>query len=106
MAITKKDRDKRIDPRIPYTGHIFFATKSDIFEGELTNYSKHGLFIKTRENLNLGDIITVALPYVKNKQIKFQAQLLWRNNQGYGLELLRKRNDTSIQLRKIEAKSR
>ena len=106
MAITKKDRDKRIDPRILYTGHIFFATKIDIFEGELTNYSKHGLFIKTRENLNLGDIITVALPYVKNKQIKFQAQLLWRNNQGYGLELLRKRNDTSIQLRKIEAKSR
>jgi hypothetical protein len=106
MGITKKDFDKRIDPRVPYSGHIFFTTKSGFFEGELKNYSKHGLFIKTEEDLTLGEIITVALPYVENKQIKFQAQILWRNNEGYGLELLRKRNDTSLQFRKIEAKSR
>ena len=103
---TKKVLDKRIDPRTPYSGHIFITTKSGFFEGELTNYSKHGLFIKTQEDLTLGEIITVALPYVENNQIKFQAQILWRNNKGYGLELLRKRNDTSLQLRKIEAKSR
>jgi len=106
MGITKKVFDKRIDPRVPYSGHIFFTTKSGFFEGELKNYSKHGLFIKTEEALTLGEIITVALPYVENKQIKFQAQILWRNNEGYGLELLRKRNDTSLQFRKIEAKSR
>jgi len=106
MAITKKVRDKRIDPRIPYSGHIFFAAKSGILEGELSNYSKNGLFIKTQEDLTLGEIITVALPYVENKKIKFEAQILWRNNEGYGVELLRKRNDASLQLRKIEAKSR
>ena len=106
IAPTNKKVDKRIDPRIPYSGHIFFTTKSGFFEGELTNYSQYGLFIKTQEDLTLGEIITVALPYVENKQIKFQAQILRRNNEGYGLELLRKRDDTSPQLRKIEAKSR
>jgi len=106
MGITKKVFDERIDPRIPYSGHIFFTTKSGFFEGELENYSKHGLFIKTQEDLTLDEIITVALPYVENKQIKFQAQILWRNNEGYGLELFRKRSNTSPQLRKIEAKSR
>ncbi len=106
MGITKKVFDKRMNPRIPYSGHIFFTTKSGFFEGELTNYSRHNLFVKTQENLTSGEIITVALPYVGKNQIKFQAQILWRNHEGYGLELFRKRNDTSLQLRKIEAKLR
>ena len=40
MGITKKVFDKRMDPRIPYSGDILFTTKSGFFEGELTNYSK------------------------------------------------------------------
>ena len=106
MGISKKVFDTRIDPRITYIGHIFFTTKSGFFEGELTNYSRHGLFIKTQENLTLGEIITVAPPYGENNQIKFQAKILWRNNEGYGLELLRKRDGISYQIRKIETKSR
>ena len=62
MGITKKKRDKRIDSRITYLGPIFFTTKSGFFEGELTNYNRHGLFIKTQEGLTVGEIITVALP--------------------------------------------
>jgi hypothetical protein len=103
---TKKVFDKRFDPRIPYSGHIFFTTRKGFFEGELTNYSKYGLFIKTQEEITLGEIIIVALPYVENKQIKFQAQVLRRNNEGYGLELIRERDLTSPQLLKIEAKKR
>lgn len=106
MGIPKKVFDQRIDPRIHYSGHIFFTTKKGFFEGELSNYSRHGLFIKTQMDLTLGEIITVALPYEQNHQNKIQAQILWRNHEGYGLELLRKRNDTGLQLRKIEAKSR
>ena len=106
MGITKKIRQKRIDERIPYSGYILFSTKSGFFEGELMNYSTHGLFIKTHEDLTLGEFITVALPYVEDKQLKFQGQILWRNSEGYGIELIKKRSDTNLQLRKIEAKSR
>ena len=106
MGITKKKRDKRIGPRITYLGPIFFTTKSGFFEGELTNYSRHGFFMKTQEDLILGEIITVALPYEENNRTKFQAQILRRGNGGYGLELLRERDDTNPQLRKIEAKTK
>ena len=97
---------KRIEKRIPYSGHIFFSGKSGFFEGELTNYSKNGLFIKTQEDLTLGEFITVALPYVEDKQLKFQGQILWRNREGYGIELVKKRSDANHQVLKIDAKSR
>ncbi len=52
MSVTKKIRKNRIDKkRIPYSGPILCSTKSGLFEGELKNYSKYGLFIKTREDL-------------------------------------------------------
>ncbi len=98
--------EKRTDSRNPYSGHIFFATKSGILEGELKNFSKHGIFIKTYEMLSLGEFITVALPYENDKQRKYQGQIIWRNHEGYGIELVRKRNGTNFRLLKIEAKSR
>jgi hypothetical protein len=104
MGITMKRRDKRIDKRIPYSGHIFFSTKNGVFEGKLKNYSPNGLFIETREDLTLGEIISVALPYVEGKQIKFQGQILWGNGKGFGLELVKKRSELSPQLQKIDAK--
>ena len=104
MGIPKKVADKRSATRIPYLGNIIFTTKNGLCEGELKNYSKNGLFIKTQEVLTLGDFITVALPYVEDEQIKFQAQILWRNSEGYGVELVRKRNDNNLQFAKIAAK--
>jgi hypothetical protein len=104
MGINKKIRDKRLDKRIRYSGYIFFSTKSGFFQGELKNYSTYGLFIKTREDLKLGEFITVAPPYEKDKQTKFQAQIIWRNNEGYGVELVRKRSETDPQHLKIDAK--
>ena len=93
MGIPKKVVEKRTVPRIPYSGHIFFTTKSGFYEGEIKNYSENGLFIKTQEDLTLGDYITLALPYSEDKKVKFQAQIKWRNTEGYGVELARKRND-------------
>jgi len=48
----------------------------------------------------------VALPYVDDEHIKLQGQIKWRNKEGYGVELIRKRSNTSSQVRKIEAKLR
>jgi hypothetical protein len=106
MDITNEGLKKRIDERIPYSGHIFFSGRRGFFEGELINYSKNGLFIKTQEVLSVDEFITVALPYMEHEEIKFKAQILRRNNEGYGLELFRERNDKNLQSRKIEAKSR
>jgi Tfp pilus assembly protein PilZ len=106
MDFTNEGLKKRIDERIPYSGHIFFSGRRGFFEGELKNYSKNGLFIKTQEVLSVDEFITVALPYVEDKQLKFQGQIIWRNSEGYGIELVKKRSHASLQALKIEAKSR
>ena len=106
MDITNEGLKKRIDERIPYSGHIFFSGRRGFFEGELINYSKNGLFIKTQEVLSVDEFITVALPYVEDKQLKFQGQIIWRNSEGYGIELVRKRSHASLKALKIDAKSR
>ena len=106
METNKKGIERRTDSRKPYSGHIFFATKCQLFEGVLKNFSSHGLFIKTDEILILGDFITVALPYLSDKQGKVRGQILWRNHEEYGVELVKKRNGENFKLLKMEARSR
>jgi hypothetical protein len=88
----KQSLENRIKGRKPYSGHIFFATKNGFHEGRLENFSPSGLFIKTNAPLSIGEIITIALPYLKSKQAKYQGQILWGNHEGFGIELFKKRN--------------
>ena len=84
--------DQRVEPRIVYSGHILFTAKSGLCEGRLKNYSTFGLFIETTACLSIGEIITIALPHLKGKNIKCKDQILWRNGEGCGIELFRKRS--------------
>jgi len=84
--------ERRIKSRIPYSGNIFFTSKYGLNEGRLKNFSKHGLFIETAAWMSVGDIITIALPHLNGKNIKCNGQIMWRNGQGCGIELFRKRN--------------
>ena len=88
---TKSKMDKRIYPRTPYSGHIFFVAQNGFNEGLLKNYSRSGLFINTKASLDIGEIITIALPYVKNKELKYKGQILRRAAGGFGIELFRTR---------------
>lgn len=85
--------EKRVKGRRPFSGDIFFTAQNGFHEGRLKNYSPSGLFIKTNAALSIGEIITIALPYLKAKQVKHKGQVLWRNREGVGVELFKKRND-------------
>jgi hypothetical protein len=84
--------EKRTEPRRPYSGNIFFTSKNGLNEGKLKNFSRSGMFIETKAGLSVGEIITVALPHLKNKNIKCKGQIMWHNGQGCGIELFRKRS--------------
>ena len=88
----KESIENRIEPRTPYSGQIFFSTKNGFYEGQLKNYSQHGLFIETKISLPVGEIITVALPYLDVTATKCKGQIMWSNRNGFGVELFRKRN--------------
>ena len=90
--------DKRIDQRQPYSGHIFFVAKNGFNEGRLKDYSRSGLFITTKAPLSLGEIIKIALPYVNDKRIKCQGQIIRSDKEGFGIELFKKRGAPNLQI--------
>ena len=90
--------EKRLKPRKPYSGHILFTSKNGFSEGELKNYSRHGLFIETDAYLSVGDIITIALPHLNGKNIKCKGPIIWRNQYGCGIELFRMRTIENLRI--------
>jgi hypothetical protein len=88
----KESIEKRLEPRKPYSGQIFFSAQNGLHEGTLKNYSQHGLFIETDASLPVGEMITVALPYLEATADKCKGQIMWCNTDGFGVELFRKRN--------------
>jgi hypothetical protein len=85
--------EKRSEPRKTYSGAIFFATKKGFYEGSLKNYSRNGLFISTRDMLPVGEVLTIALPYLDNNHNteKRSGQIMWSCKEGFGVELFRDR---------------
>lgn len=100
MNIVKNEigLEKRSAPRKPYSGNIFFASKDGLNEGRLKNFSKYGLFIETKAGLSVGEIITIALPHLNDKNLKTKGQIMWRNEQGFGIELFRKRSPFNFRI--------
>jgi hypothetical protein len=92
--------EKRVKERKLYSGHIFFASKKGFYEGRLKNYSRNGLFIETNSPLSVGEVITIALPYTEDKNIKCKGQVIRINKEGAGIELFKKR--TAAELRIIK----
>jgi hypothetical protein len=91
-ADARKSFEKRKAPRQKYSEHILFATKEGLCEVKLENFSDNGLFIKTRNLLPVGEIATFAIPYSKNINYKRTGVVVWRNENGFGVNLLEKRN--------------
>ena len=69
-------RDKRINPRKPYSGHILFAATNGFNEGRLKDFSRSGLFINSKARLSVGEVITMALPFLSWKNDKRKGQVM------------------------------
>lgn len=84
----EKIYEKRDGSRREYSGHIFFITKDGFYEGDLTNYSENGLFIRTSKIPRVGSVITIALPYLDG-HVKRKGQVVRTSKNGFGVELFR-----------------
>jgi len=107
MKTIKIDKhfERRIEKRHACSELIFFATRNRLFEGQLKDYSRNGLFIKTKEALPIGEVITVVDPHPEAGNQKRKGQILWRNNEGFGLELYRRRYETEPKVVRLEHRS-
>ncbi len=81
----KSKIDKRINQRKPYSGRIFFVGKSGFNEGWLRDFSRSCLFIITKARLCVGEIITIALPFLNGKKVKCKGQILRTPKKGLEL---------------------
>jgi hypothetical protein len=79
--------ERRKEARNLYSGPIFFATRKELYEGKLKNYSPSGLFIKTKNFFLENENITVALPYSAEKDDKRRAVIIWCDGNGMGIRL-------------------
>jgi len=84
--------------RKSYPSHIFFFAKSGFAEGRLKNYSRSGLFIESTVSVSVGEIITIALPYLNGKNTKCRGQVIWRNREGFGIELFKRRSAMTLKV--------
>ena len=86
---TDENIERRIENRQLCSEEIFFATCSRLYEGELKDYGRNGLFIKTKEILPVGEIITIVDPHPNGSNNKRKGRIIWRNKEGYGVKLQR-----------------
>jgi hypothetical protein len=100
-----KNIERRIEKRHACSEEIFFATQSRIYEGQLKDYGRNGLFIKTKEVLPVGEMITVVDPHPDGENKKRKGQILWRNKEGFGVELYRCRNEREYKVLRFEKRS-
>ena len=63
-----------------------FSIQNGIFEGSIKNISSSGVFIISKKIFEVEQILTLALP-VKNKKIaKIESQIVWTNDEGFGIK--------------------
>ena len=92
--------ERRFEKRHACSEEIFFATKKRLYEGQLKDYGRNGLFIKTKEVLSLGETITVVDPHPDGGNIKRKGQM-----EGFAVELYRHRNEREHSVIRFEKRS-
>jgi hypothetical protein len=97
-----KNVERRIERRRTCSDNIFFATSTSFYEGQLKDYGRNGLFIKSKKILSVGEMITVVDPHPDGGNIKRKGQVLWNNKEGFGVELYKNRNDRQNKVIRFE----
>ena len=91
----KELSDIRRHARKPYSRPVFFITENRRYGGFTKNISVAGAFIKTRESLDVGQLLTVGIPLKKEKKAKVKARVVWSSPEGFGVRFLSTQKITS-----------
>jgi hypothetical protein len=81
--------DLRKHPRRPCDIPVKYITKHDIYQGEAKNISLGGIFLKTENEVEIGQQLNLAIPVrKKGKIIKRTGKIVWSNQTGVGIKFL------------------
>ena len=82
--------DTRKHPRKPYVQPVLFAANDQILKGTTKNLSLSGIFLQSKSELEIGQKIILSLPTRSKKRLKFSAEIIWSNDEGYGVKFVKK----------------
>ena len=90
--VFKHKTDPRKHPRKLYRKAMFFASKSKNYKGLITNISRGGAHIKTRNKFNLGQMIQLIIPGDRQrKNVKLKAWVVRLSPEGLGVRFDRRK---------------
>ena len=84
----KQTKDSRKHTRRPYDHFTLFTTQNGIFEGSIKNISSSGVFLMAKSTFEVGQILTLVLPLKNGKDVKAKGQIVWANDEGFGIKFL------------------
>jgi hypothetical protein len=84
----KQTKDKSKHTRKPYDRFTLCMNQSGIFEGSIKNISSSGVFLMAKSTLEVGQILTLVLPFKNGKDVKVKGQIVWTNDEGFGIKFL------------------
>ena len=85
----KTTKEMRHHPRRPFSRPLRFGVEKDTFNGSTKNISASGVFIATDEKLKVGQLLQLNLPLKKGKMVRTVGQIVWLNDEGFGLKFLK-----------------
>ncbi len=85
----KTAKELRHHPRRPFFRPLRFGVEKDTYSGSTKNISASGVFIATDEKLKVGQLLQLNLPLKKGKMVRTVGQIVWLNDEGFGLKFLK-----------------
>jgi Tfp pilus assembly protein PilZ len=81
-----KAKDLRKNSRKLYFQNILYRTQKGLHTGKTKNISASGAFIATEEKLKVGQQLKLSLPVKNGKTAEILGQIVWLNEEGFGLK--------------------
>jgi len=92
LSLGERDGIRRL-----YDQSITFSTQDRQYTALCKDISSGGIFIQTEDVFQLGQLVTLDIPYSSGKEsIKVPAEIVRVNSEGIGLKFLKKENITYV----------
>ena len=89
----KTTKESRNHPRRPFCRPLRFGTQKEIYNGSTKNISASGVFIAATQKLEVGQLLKLNLPLKKGKMVRTVGQIIWINDEGFGLKFIEIKNE-------------
>ena len=84
---TKISEDLRRYPRKHFSNSVFFTSQNEYFKGLIGNISKNGVFIETKDDFTVGQVVRIVIPGTKiDNGTMLKGEIRHRNKEGIGIQ--------------------